>query len=158
MIDKESVYRDFYPKVFSYVRSRISSAEDAEDIAADVFLKVYAGLERYDPERAGLSTWIYAITRNTVIDRFKGQKNKTSSYDDAIGLVDPQCSSGMDELLERLDDALDKLPQKQRDVIILRYYFGFGHKEIAQKMGMSYVSARKLCSLALAELRKTMKV
>ena len=63
---KEALYREYHGKVFGYIRSKISSAEDAEDLTADVFLKVCEKLGTYDESKASLSTWIYTITRNTL--------------------------------------------------------------------------------------------
>ena len=66
MDTKEKIYRDYHSKVCGYIQSRVNSVQDAEDIAADVFLKVYEKLESFDESKASFSTWIYTITRNTL--------------------------------------------------------------------------------------------
>ena len=70
-IEKEKIYRDYHGKVCGYIRSKINSAQDAEDITSDVFVKVYEKLDTFDETKASLSTWIYTITRNTLTDYFR---------------------------------------------------------------------------------------
>ena len=73
-ISVEKLYTDFHKKVLSYISSRITNREDAEDLAADVFLKVQMSIDAYDENKASPSTWIYSITRNVVIDFFRTRK------------------------------------------------------------------------------------
>ena len=153
MTDGEKLYRDFHPKVLGYVRAKVSPA-DVEDVTADVFVKVYANLDRYDTQRGSLSTWIYAITRNTVIDYWKGQQNAPLSLEDHLEHLTAESACGLDDRLEDLSQALDTLTVVQRDVVILHYYFGLQHAEIARRLHLTPANTRKICSLALASLRK----
>lgn len=153
MIDREEVYRAYHPKVLRYARARLSPA-DAEDVAADVFVKVLAGLDRYDASRGSLSTWIFAITRNAVIDRWKAGRHAPLSLEEHAERLTAEQTAGMDELLDALADALQTLTPVQRDVVTLHYFFGLRHAEIAEKLRLSPANVRKICSLALADLRK----
>ena len=153
MVDGEKLYREFYPKVFGYIRSKVSPS-DADDVTANVFVKVFANLERFDEQRAGLSTWIYTITRNTVIDYWKRQEKTPLSLEEHSEYLTEE----RDDMLQSLSEALDKLTSVQRDVVILHYYFGLQHTEIAQKLRLSPANTRKICSLALAALRKNMNI
>ena len=156
MVDGEKLYRDFYPKVFGYVRSKVSTS-DAEDVAANVFVKVYANLESFDEPRASLSTWIYTITHNTVIDYWKRQEKAPLSLEEHLEYLAEE-TADMDGSLEALSEALEKLTSVQRDVVILHYYYGLQHSEIAQKLRLTPANTRKICSLALATLRKKMNL
>lgn len=150
-MDREAIYREFYPKVMGYVGARLSGRAETEDVTSEVFVKVYASLERYDERRASLSTWIYTITKNTLSNHFAKQKNAPLPLEDyAEGMK----TQDMDDELETLAEAIDELDSKERDIVILHYYYGLSHKEIAEKMGISYANARKRCSLAVAELRQ----
>lgn len=73
---KDEIYLLYKEKVSAYVRNRISDTYAAEDIVSEVFMKVYQKLECYDESRASLSTWIYIITKNTVIDYYKKRKTQ----------------------------------------------------------------------------------
>lgn len=153
MVDGETLYREFYPKVLGYVRSKVSPS-DAEDVTANVFVKVYANLERFDEEKASLSTWIYTITHNTVIDHWKRQEKAPLSLEDHLEHLTEEARG--DDMLQTLSEALESLTAVQRDVVILHYYFGLQHREIAQKLRLTPANTRKICSLALAALRKNM--
>lgn len=156
--DRSKIYHEFYDKVTGYVKSRIKHKEDAEDIVSSVFLKVYSKLDTYDEKKASLSTWIYAITKNTVINYYKKQKDLILQLED-ISILTNVADKDMgrfDEMLGDLNDELEKLPQVQSDIVILHYYFGLSHKEISKKMEISYPNVRKLCSVALAKLRDSL--
>lgn len=64
MISAEAVYREFHPKVSAYVRGKVAHPQDSEEVISAMFLKVVQNLDRYDPVKAGLSTWVYTITRD----------------------------------------------------------------------------------------------
>ena len=150
-MDKEAIYKEFYPKVSAYIGARLQNQADSEDVVSEVFVKVYAGLERYDESRASLSTWIYTITKNTLINHYAKQKNKPLPLEDYTdGLV----VKDMDPMLDALAEALTELDGMQRDIVILHYYYGLSHMEISQKMGLSHANTRKMCSIAIGKLRQ----
>ena len=62
----EEIYRDFKDKVESYIRARVNDHHVAEDLTSDVFFKCYKNIERYDPEKAAVSTWVFTIVNNTL--------------------------------------------------------------------------------------------
>ena len=70
----EKIYNAFYGKVMGYIRARINRKAEAEDLCADVFEKVYTRIDQYDKGKSSLSTWIFTITRNTVIDHYRRTK------------------------------------------------------------------------------------
>ena len=72
--DLEQIYSAYQKKVMGYIRARINSWADAEDLCADVFEKIARKLPDFDSTKASLSTWIFTITRNTVIDYFRRSK------------------------------------------------------------------------------------
>ena len=153
MDQKEKIYRDYHDKVYGYIRSRISSVQDAEDIAADVFVKVFEKIGSFDESKASLSTWIYTITRNTLTDYFRTRKVfdeiQELSEDDA-STEDDVCKA---EMLEILTKALEALDERERDIVVFRYYFNKQLKDIASQMGISYAYVRVLHNRALQNLR-----
>ena len=154
MMDKEKVYRDYHGKVCGYIRSKINSAQDAEDLAADVFVKVFEKLGSFDESKASLSTWIYTITRNTLTDYFRTRKvfaeiPETMETDTSV--EDNVCNA---EMLETLAKALETLDERERDIIILRFYSGKPLKQITAQMGISYAYGKVLQNKAFEKLRK----
>ena len=156
--NQDSLYLDYKDKVTAYVRSRIENKYDVEDIVSTVFLKIYQKIDSFDESKASLSTWIYTITRNTVIDYFREIKTHIDFLDEieadtlsADSLVD-------DELLEDLAYALETLSERERDLIILHYYKGYTLKRISEMMDMSYINAKLIHTRALSMLRLNMRI
>ena len=118
-----------------------------------MFLKVYEKLESYDESKASLSTWIYTITRNTLTDYYRTRKVfdeiQELSEDDA-STEDDVCKA---ETLETLANALETLDERERDIVVFRYYFNKQLKDIASQMGISYAYVRVLHNRALQNLR-----
>ena len=118
-----------------------------------MFEKVHAKLESFDPEKASISTWIYSITRNSVIDFYRRSK-PVAEMDDQIpeeGAIDDELLN--DETLEELAAALALLPRQLREIVILRYYEGFPLTEIGKKMNMSYGAVKLRHAKALQQIR-----
>ena len=136
---KEQIYTDYKDKVFAYIRNHVNSPEDAEDLCADVFVKVYDKLDTFDESKARISTWIYSITSNTVIDFYRTNHIHSEIPED---LSDTKSSIEEEvltqESLGELATALLKLTEEQRDIIVLRYYKGLTLQEVSQKMNLSY--------------------
>jgi len=136
---KEQIYTDYRDKVFAYIKNHVNSPEDAEDLCADVFVKVYDKLDTFDESKARISTWIYSITSNTVIDFYRTNHIHSEIPED---LSDTKSSIEEEvltqESLSELAAALLKLPEEQRDIIVLRYYKGLTLQEVAKTMNLSY--------------------
>lgn len=150
----ERVYIEFKDKVTRYVRGKIGSEHDSEDVVSDVFVKVFNGLSDFDENKASLSTWIYTITRNAVIDYFRASKQLCELPEELCSEDETEQNIINTEMLERLADALERLDERERDVIVLHYYGGRTLKDIARTMGISYSYIKLIHSNALKALRK----
>ncbi|MGN0317282.1 MAG: RNA polymerase sigma factor [Lachnospira sp.] len=155
--NNDLIYAQFHDKVTCFVRSKISNQTEAEDIVQTVFLKIFSNLDKYDEKKASLSTWIYTITRNTVYDYLKEKRNHPM-----LELLENTVESedGADEIiinsemLKELACALEKLPQNERDVIILVYYHEKRKTEVAEILGISYGQLRYLHDKAISQLKQ----
>ena len=151
---REDIYRDYHGKIYAYIQNKVVDRFLAEDLCADVFLKVYEKLDSFDPAQSSLSTWIYTIARNTLTDYYRTRKvigEIPETFAEAGSIEDDICSS---EMLDILADALEKLDERSRDIIIFRYYSGMTLKAIAQKLNISYAYVKVLHNRALAEMKK----
>lgn len=156
-LEKEKIYSDYKSKIFGYIQSRIYNLQMAEDLTSDVFVKVYEKIDTFDEKKASLSTWIYLITRNTLIDYFRTHKQVSELpeliADESSSVEESVCKS---EALEKLAKALEKLDERGRDIIILHFYSGKTLKEIAEKMGISYSYIKILLNQAYEKLNNLM--
>ena len=152
-LDKDKIYRNYQGKVYGYILSKVNSPQDAEDITADVFLKVYEKLDTFDETKASLSTWIYTITQNTLTDYFRTRKvfaEIPETIEDDISVEEEVCNA---EILETLADALEIIEERERDIIILRFYCGKTLKDISVQMGISYAYVKVLQNNAFAKIK-----
>ena len=145
----EDIYISYHDKVSAYIRGKLDNHHDAEDLVSQVFEKVYGKIHTFDESKASLSTWIYTITRNTVTDYYR-TRCIHASYDEVYELSAPEKDRNM---LDALADALTTLKERERDLILLHYYKGLTLKEVADKMGMSYINAKVIHKKALSGLR-----
>ena len=140
--------------MFGYIRGKIGDPDLAEDLCADVFLKVYEKLDSYDGQKASLSTWIYTITRNTLVDYYRTRhvaQSLPEELEAADHIEDGLCR---EETLETLAAALEALGERERNIVIWRYYSGMTLKEIAARLDISYAYVKLLHNRALSALRK----
>lgn len=154
---QEQIYLDYKEKVTRYISGKVPDPHTVEDLVSGVFLKVFASLSAFDAARASVSTWIYTITRNAVIDYYRTSKQHcelTELPADDRGMEEQLLS---EELLERLADALLQLEKRERDLIILHYYSGHTLKEAAGMMHISYSYAKLIHGNALKRLRKLLE-
>lgn len=156
-------YTEQLPKVRAYIEARISQEDDAEDLTADVFTKAYDNLDSYRPERAAFSTWLYTIANNTVRDYLR-RANVRGRYlvptdEELLNEVPDALEDGEErlcrrELLDALALGLRRLPELQRQIVVLQFYDGVPQKEIADRLGLSYANARYLSHRAVKALQQ----
>ncbi|MBQ6258024.1 MAG: sigma-70 family RNA polymerase sigma factor, partial [Clostridia bacterium] len=108
----EEIYAAYSGKVMGYIMARVQHRADAEDLCADVFEKVFRKMDQFDRSKASLSTWIFTITRNTLIDHFR--KNKPTEELDENLSDDGEVEAPLleQETLSELAAALNLLPQE----------------------------------------------
>ena len=152
---QSEVYSLYYNKVFGYVLNRVRSRADAEDITSEVFLKVFSKSDEFDLHRSGASTYIFRVMQTTLADFYRKNRIVYTSLEEVSDEIDE--TENLDELLTFLDDALDTLTERELAIVILHYYHGLSHKEVAKKMQLSYVNVRQICHVALEKLRKEME-
>ena len=151
-------YTDYSGKVMAYIRARIRSKADAEDLQSEVFEKIMRKIDEFNPEKASLNTWIFTITRNTVIDHYRRSRPGEELDENLSDGVELDESLLNNETLSELAAALRKLPEQMRDIIVLRYYDGKPLTEIAQLMGLSYGAVKLRHQNAVIMLREAMNV
>ncbi len=152
--NRNMIYTDYHDKVMRYISGKVSNPQDAEDLTSCVFVKIYQKLDSFDESRSSISTWIYTVTKNTVVDYFRTRKPFEELPED-IPQDEPIDEKLInEETLELLGKALEQLDSRLRDLIILHYYDGLTLKDIAEKMNMSYPNAKVLHKKALRSLQK----
>lgn len=141
--------RRVFGLAFSILRDRAA----AEDLAQEVFVKLWQALPRYDG-RAKLSTWIYAITRNASVSALRSRRRTLSMSDRAVrdeaeGVATAAGPAPGDEGLRR---AIEALPEKQRRAVTLYYLDERTVEEVAEMMGLPANTVKTHLHRARAQL------
>ena len=128
----EKLYQAYRHVVFSLARSILSSYSSAEDVAQEVFLKIWASAHTY---RIGANpkAWIMGITRNAAIDAIRKTKNEMSS--DEVFETDVQSKTSLEETVVKsitLSEALNSLDYDEREIVILRSLAGLTVNEVSK--------------------------
>lgn len=155
-LTRETLYAAWRDKVLAYLTERTESREDAEDLCAEVFEQVCRSLPRFDAEKASVSTWIYQITRFTLIDYFRTRHPNLPLTEDLEATEDLEEAWIQKETLERLALALNGLEEAERDIVVLRYYKGLSLTEISRLTGVSYGMVKVKHKRALDRLRSAL--
>ena len=152
--DMETLYREYGEKVLGYLISRVNDRYLAEDLRSEVFLKICEKIDTFDPQKASVSTWIFTITRNTLTDAYRTRRIHEEIPEDLAteSTVEEEVCTA--ETLDTLADALESLDERERDIIIMRYYSGKTLTEIAEKIGVSYSYIKILHNKALEALKE----
>lgn len=152
--DRAQLYTKYHDKVFGYVMNRLQNRAEAEDVTSDVFLKLYSRPEKIEIGREGVSTYVFKVTQSVLYDHYRKNKDVCAPLDDVAHFDD---TGDLDEMLEYLNDALDTISVREKEIVILHYYDGLDHKEIALRMGLSYTNVRQICHVALKKLKSAME-
>lgn len=154
-------------RVYSLLYRFLSGSSDCEDLAQEVFLRVFRGAGRYVPT-ARFNTWLYRITANVALNRIRSRGRGRPvrlevDRDDAEGgypraIADtrqavPDGAMRRRELAEQVAAALECLPESQRMAIVLNKYEGLCYEEIARVLDCTTMAVKSLLSRARANLR-----
>jgi RNA polymerase sigma-70 factor (ECF subfamily) len=154
----EELYERYSPRVFGYLFQRLNGdAEEAEDLTADVFTRVYEKIDAFQPQGAPLSAWVFRIAHNRLIDTIRRRPRATQvALDDAPELAAGPVFGEVDQqvAMEQIKAGLTRLTNEQRQVIVLRFLEGKSLAETAAVVGRNEDAVKKLQARGLASLRR----
>ncbi len=151
------LYDQYRERIYRYIYYRTHHRETAEDLTAQVFLRVWERMKSYDPARGSFSSWIYRIAHNKVIDHYRTSHTSQDIEDvwDALrGDSDLARDAETRERLRHVEDVIRQLPASQREILILRLWDELSYAEIAEMTGKSENACKTAFSRAIAALRK----
>lgn len=171
---KQQTFRKERGRLLNFIRGRVSSAEEAEDILQDVFYQFVAGFEAIDSIDR-VTSWLYSVARNKIIDRYRrdAARPRTTTLDGAT-IQEEDAPHTLQEILPDLGNtpegtllrdaiwdeimlALDELPAEQREIFILNEIEEQGFREIAERTGVSINTLLSRKRYAILALRKRLQ-
>ena len=164
----DSVVRQRHARVYNLAYRFTGRADEAEDLTQEVFLKVYRTLHLYRSESGALETWIVRVARNHFIDhyrKFKVEKTRTTPLEDHFDVAasptsrieTPAEALDRKEAGDRVHRLLDKLPQDQREAVILRDLEELTYEEIADLLKGPIGTVKSRINRGRIELARLLK-
>lgn len=166
-----ALYRHFLPGVFGYIAARAPNRFVAEDLTSEVFLKMVEGIHQVKArEEAGVAAWLLGIARNTVAGYYRGQEKQPlllsltpiheMSEQHAYALPTPHPEDDPVHVFETRDEwqrvvqAMEKLTEEQRQVLIGRLILGYDVATVAKMIGKKANAVKALQFRALQSLQR----
>jgi RNA polymerase sigma-70 factor (ECF subfamily) len=170
----EEIAQRYHRRIYNICYRFVGSADDAQDLTQEVFIKMYRTLKSYDLERGAFMTWVTTITRNLLVDHFR--KSKQDRMTESLDTAGSEHEDGM-PLSERIPDkaqppdarvqsrevgqtvhgALQKLSPELREAVILRDLQDMDYKEIATVLKVPEGTVKSRINRGRAELARLLQ-
>jgi RNA polymerase sigma factor (sigma-70 family) len=157
------------PRLRTFIRSRVLDMEDAEDVFQDVFYELVAAYRMMKPAEE-VTAWLYRVARNRITDLFRRRKTVSlqepvTDDDEAVTFEDllPSPDAGPDAvyarnvMLDAMDEALEELPEQQREVFVAHELEGRSFKELSEETGRGVNTLLSQKRYAVLHLRKRLQ-
>ena len=162
----EMLIRKHQHSVYATVARMLNNGPEVEDIAQQVFIRVWRGAKNYEAS-ARFTTWMFTILRNLVFNEIRRQKRKPTTSADAIeeeggailfleGSQSPDAALQQTELQQAVDDAIAALPEKARLAVQLRRFENMPYEEIAKTLEMTVPATKSLLFRARNMLKEAL--
>jgi RNA polymerase sigma-70 factor (ECF subfamily) len=150
----ELVWEAFHTPLQQFIRRRVSDEATAEDVLQDVFLKIHQHMETLRDVKK-LESWIYQITRNTIIDSYRSSRPMTPlEVGEVLALPEELPDDEVvSELLPCVRAMVKSLPEADRQALVLTEYQGLTQKELSERLGLSFSGAKSRVQRAREKLR-----
>ncbi len=165
----QAVERD-QPRLRSFIRKHVADTGEAEDILQDVFYELLEAYRLMKPVEH-VTAWLFRVARNRMVDLFRRKKptslnNPVSAEEEGDTLEDllpsadagPEATYARSLLLDALDDALEELPQAQREVFVAHELMGQSFKEMSAETGLSVNTLLSRKHYAVTHLRERLQL
>ena len=157
-----TLYDRYRAVLFGLLTRILHDQAEAEDVLQEVFVQVWQRGRNFDSSRGKVSTWLIMLTRSRGIDRLRSLKSRsfaTLEQTDkrSINFV----SNGTESMIERergrlVREALSELPEDQRNTLLLAYFDGFSHSEIAERTGTPLGTVKTRMRAGMTKLREAL--
>lgn len=156
------LYDKYQPRIFRFIFLKVSQREEAEDLTHQVFLSAWQNIETFEDQGLPLTSWLYKIARNKVIDHYRTKKQVTSidSIPDEILSITTESSENELESkmgIEAVYKALRQLPSDYQEIILMRFVEELTPSEISKITGKNNGAVRVLQFRALRQLKKVLE-
>jgi RNA polymerase sigma-70 factor (ECF subfamily) len=154
--DWDAVYAEQLPRIYNFFRYRLRDTAAAEDLTSQTFEKAWRARHRYRRDLAAFATWLLAIARNVAIDHRRSHREH-APLDDAAEIPaagTPEDTQAHASDRERLATLIASLPERDRELLALKYGAGATNRAIAELTGLSESNVGTIIHRAVQTLRR----
>jgi RNA polymerase sigma-70 factor (ECF subfamily) len=154
--DWDAVYTEQLPRVFNFFRYRLGNEAHAEDLTSRTFEKAWSARARYRRDLAGFSTWLLSIARNVATDHLRAQRPHLplEAAEEMTANDTPHEEVARDSDLARLGSLLQQLPQREQELVALKYGAEATNRAIAELTGLSESNVGTILHRVVQTLRR----
>jgi RNA polymerase sigma-70 factor (ECF subfamily) len=134
-------FEEYYDKIYNYIFFTLKNPRHVEDLTCEVLEKVVRNLSTYQDTKASINTWIFAITKNHLMDYYRTKQGKEAIPDqeEFSRLPDSITKGPVESLLEmerqeQVRELIHLLPEQEREMVVLKFWGGLKNVEIASRM------------------------
>jgi RNA polymerase sigma factor (sigma-70 family) len=160
--DVESLFREYHPRVYAYVRYRIADVAEAEDLTMEILERALTHLASYDAHKGAFSTWLFRIAHNTWVNHLKKQQRRNPHHVDLGDELEnvvaheqtPEQAVVYKEETTQLLRCIGRLSSRQQEILSLRFAGRLTNREIARILEMNERTVSVTILRALRKLRQ----
>lgn len=153
-----ALYDRYAKRVFNMAYYVLQNRTLAEEITQDVFFLVWQYPNKWNPAKGHLGSWLVSVTRYMAIDRLRHEKSRTPSAQESLDVlaerISAKVSGSTPEDSALLRSLLQRLPKDQREVLLLTFFRGMTHPEIAERLRVPEGTIKSRLRLSLEKLRE----
>jgi RNA polymerase sigma-70 factor, ECF subfamily len=151
----ELVYKELLPKVFHFFCYQVGDTDIAEDLTATTFERAWRGRTRFNNQLGAFSSWLFGIARNVAVDYIRSNHSTVPIENLAPQSVQESLESGIERKsdFEKLYVLLERLDERERTLISLKYGAGFTNREISKLTGLSESNVGTILHRVVSRLR-----
>lgn len=153
--DLENAFIQWNESFFHYAFLRVRHQTLAEDLVQDTFVKAWEHRDSFDASKSSLKNWLFAILINTLRDYFRKKKIETEELNENIAAKNNlEESAQKNDLIQFVFDKIKNLPERDQELLALRYKSDLSIEEVAELMGLEYSAAKVAIHRALKKLQE----
>ena len=151
----DRLFESIYPMVWHFMRIRVNSIEDAEDLTQNACIKIVKSLDKFKSEKGSFSTWMYRIIKNLLIDFFRKKTLKFEEIDFNLleGTDSPVQKILKKEAEEKLKKVFENLTGRQKEILEMKYFFNMKNKEISKILDIKEKTVSSIITRAFERLK-----
>ena len=155
------LYDEYADRVYAFVRSRVDSAADAEDITATVFLKAWEAIGSYDDRGLPFSAWLFRIARNALVDEYRRKAHRPVPVEEAPETGETAEPADIAAIARadagRVRAAVRMLTDEQAGVIAMRFWWDMSIRDTAEALGKNENAVKALQHRAIRTLARLLE-